>query len=375
MIKWWATEMGAEEEQLVQSVLRTHYVNEGDTTSIFESKLQEILNCPHIIATTSGTAALYLGARALGIGPGDEVIVPDVTFIATANAIQMTGAKVVLADVDEKTLLLSPKTVEKLITPRTKAIVPVHISGRCAPLSDLQTLASKHRLLILEDAAEAFGSFHNEKSLGTIGDIGVFSFSANKVITMGQGGVVATRSSEIARQVRMLKDQGRPTKGTGGDDIHNIAGFNSKLTNLQAAVGLGQLTRLQTRWNRLRKNHEIYLNELAHLSDIQILPFDLKAGHQPLWTDILLDHRDRLDAYLARNGFECRRYWHPIHRQKPYLCTDDAFPVSTKNAPRALWLPSSFLLTDDMVVRICKLIKEFYEKRSHHLEEYSTTSP
>jgi perosamine synthetase len=374
MLKWWPTEMGLEEERRVLEVLRSHYVNEGEVTEAFEKKISELVDCPYAISTTSGTSALYLSLAALGIGPGDEVIVPDITFIATANAVHMTGAKVILCDVDPSNLLMDPKKVERLITPRTKALMPVHISGRFAPLNELLDLAKTYHLKIVEDAAEAFGSKHEGRALGTIGDAGAFSFSANKVITMGQGGIVLTRDAEIAKRVRMLKDQGREKRGTGGDDIHHIAATNSKLTNLQAAVGLGQLERIQERWSRLKKNHEIYLEELHGLRDLKILPFDLKAGHQPLWTDVLAERRDELDATLAATGFECRKFWHPLHRQTPYRLNDLAFPVSTQQGIKALWLPSSFKLKDETILEICKTIRKFYESRPHHLEKHPSTS-
>jgi perosamine synthetase len=204
MLKWWPTEMGLEEERRVLEVLRSHYVNEGEVTEAFEKKISELVDCPYAISTTSGTSALYLSLAALGIGPGDEVIVPDITFIATANAVHMTGAKVILCDVDPSNLLMDPKKVERLITPRTKALMPVHISGRFAPLNELLDLAKTYHLKIVEDAAEAFGSKHEGRALGTIGDAGAFSFSANKVITMGQGGIVLTRDAEIAKRVRIL---------------------------------------------------------------------------------------------------------------------------------------------------------------------------
>lgn len=367
--------MGHEESRRVQEVLQSHYVNEGEVTAEFERRIQELTHCPHAIATTSGTAALYLSLRALGVGPGDEVIVPDITFIATANAAEMTGAKVVLVDVDSKTLLMSPEKVERAITPRTKAIMPVHISGRFAPMLELKTLAETYGLKIVEDAAEAFGSKHNGISFGTFGDAGALSFSANKVITTGQGGVVLTRSAEIAKKVRMLKDQGREKRGTGGDDIHFISAFNSKLTNLQAAVGLGQLELIHNRWTRLKRNHEIYLNELSNISGLKILPFDLKAGHQPLWTDVLAERRNELDLTLQAAGYECRKFWHPLHTQAPYHQSDRAFSVSTEWGPKALWLPSSFQLTDEHLVEICRVIKKFYESRPHHFEKHSSTTP
>ena len=172
-------------------------------------------------------------------GVGDEVIVPDVTFIATANAVTLTGASPVLVDIDPRTLTLDPQRTERAITTRTKAIVPVHVSGRAADLGAIMDIAQRHGLLVVEDAAEAFLSKHDGKCLGTFGIAGCFSLSPNKTVTTGQGGLVVTDDDRLHVRLRELKDQGRPVRGTGGDDAHDSVGFNFKFTNLQAAIGLG----------------------------------------------------------------------------------------------------------------------------------------
>ncbi|SVB90055.1 uncharacterized protein METZ01_LOCUS242909, partial [marine metagenome] len=174
----------------------------------------------YAVGVTNGTSALFLALAALGIGHGDEVVVPDLTFIATANAVTLTGATPVLVDIDPATLTISPEAFEKAITAHTRAVIPVHISGRSADLPAIVAIAKEHGLAVVEDAAEAFASFHDGRALGTIGIAGCLSFSPNKTIMTGQGGMVLTDDEGLHLRLRELKDQGRPVRGTGGDDPH-----------------------------------------------------------------------------------------------------------------------------------------------------------
>src|SRR5207253_5319079 len=235
-IPWWQPRIGSEEGTRVLAVLDSEFINDGDVTSEFERRLAALAGCRHAVAVTSGTAALYLSLKAVGIGPGDEVVVPDLTFIATANAVTMAGATPVLADVDAKTLTLSTESFAQAITSRTKAVIPVHVSGRGADMDGITRIAAQHGLRVIEDAAEALGSFVRGLALGTIGDTGCFSFSPNKTITTGQGGAILTNDDQLHARLRALKDQRRPVRGTGGADLHPTVGYNFKFTNLQAAV-------------------------------------------------------------------------------------------------------------------------------------------
>jgi perosamine synthetase len=272
----------------------------------------------------------------------------------------MTGAKPVLVDIDLSTLNISVAAMQAAITSKTKAVVPVHISGRGADMKEILRVCNEHRVAVVEDAAEAFCSKHNGRFLGTFGQAGCFSFSPNKVITTGQGGVIVTNDEIVFRRLRELKDQGRPVRGTGGDDVHNSIGFNFKLTNLQAAVGIGQLEKLPARLERIRRTYQIYRDELAETKAIRILPFNIDKGEQPQWIDALAERRDQLDAFLAENGAGCRRFWFPLHTQKPYRDSDRAFPNSTRIGKEAIWLPSAFQMSDDDVRHVSRLIGKFY---------------
>ena len=217
-IVWWQPQIGKTERRLINQVLDDNYINEGGLTTEFEEKLAKLLGVKQVIATTSGTVAIFLALKALGVGPGDEVIVPDITFVATANAVDLCGAKPILVDIDPLTLNISPDTVTKAITSRTKAIVPVHYSGRAAKMDQILKIAKKHHLVVVEDAAEALLSKYKGRYLGTLGNAGCFSFSPNKTITTGQGGAIVTNDNKLATKLRGLKNQGRPPEG---GDIYN----------------------------------------------------------------------------------------------------------------------------------------------------------
>ncbi|MDP3941900.1 MAG: DegT/DnrJ/EryC1/StrS family aminotransferase [bacterium] len=359
-IPWWQPQFGEMERHLIGDVLSNAFPNEGVLTGIFEKKIAKLLGVRHVLAVTSATAGMFLSLKAAGITQGDEVIVPDISFIATANAVEMTGAKAILADVDPKTLTIDTKKIERSITKRTRAIIPVHVSGRGADMKTIITLARKHELFVIEDAAEAFMSKHEKIYLGTYGNTGCFSLSPAKTITTGQGGLIVTSSDSLYLKLKMLKDQGRPVRGTGGDDIHPGLGFNFKFTDLQAAVGIGQLSYLKKRITRMKKNYRLYKTGLENIPGFSLLPFQIDNGELPQWTDALADRRDELDSYLKSKNIHCRRYWHPIHTQAYYKQSNTKFPVSTNSSPQAIWLPSSFTLTDKDVEDVCKAIRRFY---------------
>lgn len=362
-IPWWQPAMTGGEAALIADVLASNYLNEGEVTARFEAELARRCGARYAVAVTSGTAAIFLALAGLGIGPGDEVVVPDLTFIATANAVALAGATPILADVDPRTLTLDPASFRSAIGPRTKAVVPVHVSGRAADMGAICEIARGAGIAVVEDAAEAFISRSAGRALGTIGDAGCLSFSPNKSITTGQGGAVLTDDSDLHGRLRELKDQGRPVRGTGGDDIHPRVGFNFKLTNLQSAVGLAQLEVLEARLERQRRIHALYAERLAGEPGITLPGFRLAEGETPLWTDALVPgRRDALDAWLGARRMGCRRFWHPLHAQAPYARPASAFPAATRASADALWLPSAFMLTDDDVGRVADAIGDFFAR-------------
>lgn len=358
-VDWWRPVMGTREKELLCEVIDSNFPNDGEYTTAFERKIADLCGVPYAVAVTSGTAAIFLGLVACGVGPGDEVLVPDITFIATANAVKLAGARPVLVDVNPDGFCMDPRRAEAAITERTKAILPVHVSGRAAPMPALQELARKYELRIVEDAAAALGSRAFGAALGTFGDVGCFSFTATKTITTGQGGMVVTKDAFLHRRLRELKDQGRPIRGTGGADDHLSVGYNFKFTNLQAAMGLAQLENLPARLEHLRGLYTAYRGALARAPRIRVLGFDLDGGECPQWIDAIVDDRDSLHDFLLAHNVCTRKYWYPVHRQPPYLCADDLFPTSMQVSYRALWLPSALTLSPDDVHQVCQLINSW----------------
>ena len=358
-IPWWQPQVGTpKERELITRALDNNFINQGPLTEEFETKIAHLVGARFGIATTSCTVGITLALKALGIGHGDEVIVPDITFIATANAVDLAGAIPVLVDVEPNRLTIRVDAIKKAITPKTKAIVPVHVTGRAADMDDILALAKKHNLFVVEDAAEALLSQYKEKYLGTFGNAGCFSFSPNKTITTGQGGMIVTNDAALCDRLHRLKDQGRPVRGTGGDDRHDTIGYNFRPTDLQAAVGLGQLERIHERTKRMRRNYELYTQELIGVPGVALYPS--APGEVPQWTDGVFEKRDELVAYLKEQNMDSRKYWFPLHRQLAYALPDDTFPNSTRLSPQSLWLPSAFTLTDEDVLRVCEAVKAFF---------------
>ena len=362
-IEWWTPRLGNQEKKFINQVFKSHFPNEGQLTASFEAKIAQLVGARYAVAVTSGTSAIFLALKSLGIKSGDEVIIPDITFIATVNAVEMTGAKPILVDIDPQTLNISTAEILKALTPKTKAIVPVHVSGRAAAMEKILAIAKKRNIFVVEDAAECLCSKYHGEYLGTWSDAGCFSFSPNKTITTGQGGMIVTDRKDIYQRLKELKDQGRPFRGTGGDDMHPAIGYNFKFTDIQAAIGLGQLTYLQERLQRMVIIHREYQRYLSGMEGLRLFPFDLSDGEIPQWTDVCLEKRDALDSYLKKHEIYCRRYWFPIHTQAPYKMSDDRFPQSTSLSPQALWLPSAFTMTKKDVKVICDHIKNFFKKQ------------
>ncbi len=360
-IPWWVPHVEKEDYEFIKKALDANFVNEGPLTAEFENKISALIGATYATATTSGTAAIFLALKALGIGPGDEVLVPDMTFIATANSVDLCGAKPVLVDINPDNLTISIDAIKQAINSKTKAIIPVHVTGRGADMPAILEIAKKHNLFVVEDAAEALGSKHQEKYLGTWGDIGCFSFSANKTISSGQGGMLVTNNEALYKKFRPLKDQGRPVRGTGGgEDLHNTIGYNFRLTDLQAGMALGQYTHLKERMNRMKRNYELYREYLKNIKEISF--FSSRPEELPQWTDIVIEQRDKLIEFLKNAEIDCRKYWLPIHQQLAYKLPDDNFPNSTSMSKKSLWLPSAFTMADEEVAMVSKKIKEFLKK-------------
>lgn len=356
-IPWFEPAATGGELQYLQDVLKRNFLNDGPLTRQFEVKVAAHCGVEHAIAVTSGTVAISIALMALGIGHGDEVIVPDLTFIATANAVRLSGATPVLVDVELHRFAIDCEKVEAAITPRTKAIVPVDVNGRGADYRFLEAFCRQKGLRLVCDTAEALGSRYDGRPLGSFGDAAALSFSANKTVTTGQGGMVLTRNAALAERIVQLKDQGRLKRGTGGDDLHPTQGFNFKFTDIQAAVGLAQLDALEERCAQAAQRDAWYRKYLSNCPGIRFPDYDSEPQEVRQWTDVLVEDREKLRPLLESNGIGYRAFWFPLHTQKPYEGQWGAFENAVRISDMGLWLPSHFSLTEDDVKAVSAVIR------------------
>jgi len=333
-ISWWRTDFGEPEIDRVAAAIRSECISQGRLTAEFEAALARQLDVPEVVATTSGSMALLMACMALGVGAGDEVIVPNRTWIATAHAPYLLGARVVLVDVVADAPLIDPAAVERAITPRTKAIIPVHLNGAAADLDALLAIGARHGIAIIEDAAQAFLCHDQRAPLGTRGAAGCFSLSVAKLISTGQGGFVATRDRALAERLRALRMHGLASIV---DARWAAPGFNFRFTDLQAAVGLAQLTRLPERTRALQDLHERYRQALAGCRSLS-LPA-VRAGQLPLYVEALCTQRCALQAHLAAHDIEMRPYYPDLDRATYFAAAEECVN-SRRFEAQGLFLPS-----------------------------------
>jgi perosamine synthetase len=340
------------------------YLNEGGfmtefkRTEKFEQMVAEFTKAKHCIVVNNGTISLTLAAMALGIGHGDEVLVPNYTMIASPNSVKMIGANPIFVDVEAETLCMDVKLAEKAITKKTKAIMLVTANGRYpkAGIEAFKTLCKKHGIALLEDAAQSLGSYYPDgKHIGLHGEIGSFSFSSPKIISTGQGGCLVTNNDDMAYKLRRLKDFGR---SGGGSDVHDSIGFNFKFTELQACLGIEQMKKLSARIKRKKEISRRYEKNLDGLKGIKLFAHDFKYT-VPWFIDSLCERRAELQAFLKEKNVGSRVMYPPINRQKAYQL-EGQHPISNLVGEQGLWLPSANQLTDGQIDHICKSIREFY---------------
>lgn len=356
-IPWFEPAITGGELRYLQGALDRNFLNDGPLTRQFEERVAALCGVEYAVAVTSGTIAIAVALMALEIGVGDEVIVPDLTFIATANAVKLTGATPILVDVETQRFCIDCKAIESAITPRTKAVISVDVNGRGANYQFLEPFCSEFGLSLVCDAAEAFGSKYNGRHLGSFGDAAALSFSANKTVTTGQGGMVLTHNADLAKRINQLKDQGRLKRGSGGDDLHPTQGFNFKFTDLQAAVGLAQLEVLETRCIQAGRRDAWYRKYLKDCPGINFPDNNSEAGEVRQWTDVLVEDREKLRTILESHAIGHRAFWFPLHSQLPYCHQKGIFENAINVSSKGLWLPSYFSLTEKEVESVSTTIK------------------
>jgi perosamine synthetase len=350
---------GAEEKAELMAYLdEDGFFTEFKKTEAFERQIADYTGAKHCIVVNNGTVSLTLAAIALGVGPGDEVIVPNYTMIATPNSVKMLGATPVFVDVEPDTLILNLELTRQAITPRTRAIMLVSANGR-APgvgIAAFEALARENGVALIEDSAQSLGSWYDDgRHIGRAGAIGSFSFSAPKIISTGQGGALITDDDGLAEKLRRLKDFGR---AAGGSDVHDSIGYNFKFTELQACVGLAQMRKLPERVVRKKEIWRRYQEGLVGVRGLTLFAHDLELC-TPWFIDCLAERRDELAAHLKAQGIGTRTMYPPINHQKAYALPG-SHPVSEDIGRRGLWLPSMIQLSDAQIARICAAIAAFY---------------
>ncbi len=367
MIRLAIPTIDSQEERAVLAVLRSGFLVQGKTVAKFEEAVARYLNVKYAVAVSSGTSALHLALVAFGIGPGDQVIVPDYTFPATANVVELTGAKPVFADIDPITFNIDPKTIERLITKKTKAIIPVHLFGQSADLTPILRLAKKYKLKVIEDAACVLGAEYKGRKCGTIGDIGCFSFHPRKVITTAEGGMVVTNNRSIAGRLKILRNHGIDNKGNKIDFV--MPGFNYRMTEIQAAMGLVQLKRIPGLIRSRRKVASMYDAQLGPMEWIKTpsTPSDNTHVFQTYIIQIPGNiDRDRLIAHLRKNGIEANFGTYALHRltfyKNKYRLKVGQFPVTEKVFHSSIALPVFEHLSVGQIRKIAASLRFRYQQ-------------
>jgi perosamine synthetase len=354
-VSWWRTNFGAEEMASMTDAMVHEHISHGPITAAFEEEIAHALGVPYAIVTTSGSVALLLALMALGIGRDDEVIVPNRTWIATAHAACLLGAKVILVDSLPGIPAMDMAQVRAKITPRTKAIMPVHLNGRAVDMEAVGAIAREHGLLVVEDACQALFSKNAAGYLGTQSDAGCFSLGVSKLISTGQGGIVVTRSAETYAKLKLVRNHGVVDNFT---DTWNQVGFNFKFTDLLAAVGRVQLGRAPQRIAQVTALYLRYAEALAGLPQFRLIPVDLQRGELPLYVEILCQRRQELIDFLSASGIQARHSLPSLHTS-PYLENDGDFPRSGLFAREGLYLPCGPSQTFENVDRVIARLKEF----------------
>lgn len=343
-------------------VIESTFLVEHDLTREFEAMTSQLTGAKYAIAVCNGTMALFTCLKALGIQPGDEVIVPNLTFIASANAVILAGGVPVLCEVREDTFCIDITRASELLSARTKAIMPVHLYGQSANMSDVMDFAGRHKLRVIEDAAEGIGVRYDGQHVGTFGDMGILSYYGNKTVTCGEGGVVLTNDADLAKAAYRMKNYGRDRKGTY---VHETIGFNFSFTDLQAAIGVSQMKKLPAIVGKKREIHDRYVRELERVEAFAPAYVDPRCEPVFWFTSFLCDDPETLGSFLREQGVQTRRFFLPLHQQPcytdgKYVKTNGDFSVSESIYGKGISLPSSYRLTAEQQSHIIEQIRTFY---------------
>lgn len=347
---------GNEYKYLMDAFFSTWISSTGKYITQFEENFSKYCGVQYGVATSNGTTALHLALAALGIGVGDEVIVPDLTFAATINAVIYTGATPVIVDIEEDSWCISPDEIERAITPRTKAVIPVHIYGQPCNMEKICEIASRNSIYVVEDCAEAHGAEWKNKKVGSFGIISCFSFFGNKVVTTGEGGMCVTDSKELNDKMRILRDHGMSKERKY---YHEVVGYNYRMTNLQAAIGAAQVERIEVILEWREKLEKQYRKVLSKMPEIILQKNDLPNRKKITWLVSILvseEKRDELLIVLKNHGVDVRAFFIPLSEMDIYKKYAKDCHVSKKISKMGLNLPTTYEIKEKEIEKIVSLI-------------------
>ncbi|MDI6744689.1 MAG: DegT/DnrJ/EryC1/StrS family aminotransferase [Thermodesulfovibrionales bacterium] len=362
--------LGIEEETAAVEAIRSGWVSQGPRVKEFEERLAEYVGAKYAVATTSCTTALHAALVVSGIGSGDEVIVPSLSFIATANSVVYASARPVFADIDHETCNVTVETIEKVITPKTKAVMPVHQMGLPVDLDPIMDLCKKRNLVLIEDAACAIGSEYRGKKIGGHGNIACFSFHPRKVITTGEGGMITTDNPEIAERLRRFRHHGMSVPDVERHKSRKVViekyveiGYNYRMTDIQAAIGIEQLKRLPFIIERRRQIAEVYNRELKNIKSIRVpeIPDCAFHNYQSYWIELLDStpvSRDELMQKLLDKGIAARRGIMAIHMEECYKKCYVPLPETEQVTKNTILLPLYPAMTIEEQAYVIQCMRE-----------------
>ena len=349
------------EKKYVNDCMESGWISSaGKYIELFENQFAEFCGVKHAIACCNGTVALHLALVALGVEQGDEVIVPTLTFVATPNSVAYCGATPVFVDSESETWNLDAELIESKITARTKGIIAVHLYGQPAAMSGLKEIARRHNIFLLEDAAEAHGATYDGKTIGSVGDAAAFSFYANKIITTGEGGMVVTDDDALAERARLLRGQGMDPNRRYW---HPVIGYNYRMMNLPAAIGLAQLEQVNTQLEARRRVAELYKERLQNIPGIRLQAEQSRTRHVYWMFSIVLEpefwsERDTVIEKLSEENIETRPLFYPAHSFPSYIKSvgEEKFPIAEKLSADGLSLPTWAELTGNEIDYVCRAL-------------------
>jgi len=361
----WITQK--EVEYVADAAAHAWYENAHIYHKRFEKAFGEYLGVQYAVCLPSCTSAIHLSLLAFDVGPRDEVIVPDITWIASAAPVTYVGATPVFADVDPTTWCLSASSFEECLTPRTRAVIPVDLYGNMPDMEPILRIAREHGVAVVEDAAEAIGSEYRGRKAGSFGDTGVFSFHGSKTLTTGEGGMLVTNRAEVHQRVLVLRDHGR---APGGRMFWNMeVAYKYRMSSLQAALGLAQLERIEELLARKRQTFDWYRRELGSTEGLSLNQGGSGARSIPWMVTVIVDEscrirKDQLIELMRERGVDCRPFFHPLSSLPAYEHLEQSHHARRRNrvsyriSPYGINLPSALSLTEEQVVYVCDTLKE-----------------